>query len=174
MIPKHRRFVAEYKVDRNQTQAAIRAGYPKRSARQQAARLMTNAAIRAAIEADTVKAEGKAGITQERVLSELALLAFSDLTHYSVSDDGDVELTAAAPAGAMRALQSIKRRITITGIGDAARTTTEVEIKLWDKPGPLKLAGRHVGVKGFHDRVEVTDPDGKPVTFTLSLDARDR
>lgn len=154
-------------MDLNSTRAAIRAGYSKKTARVQGSRLLTNAAIRAAIEKGQARVEAKADITQERVLAELALLAFSDVTHYIADDAGNVTLAAEAPAGAMRALQSIKRRITSTGSGEQARTTTEVEVKLWDKPGPLKLAGRHVGL--FPDKVEVTGKDGGPVEATVAF-----
>lgn len=80
------------------------------------------------------------------MLSELELLAFSDLTYYEVDDSGDIRLADNAPAGAMRALQSIKRRITTRGTGENHEVTREVELRLWDKPGPLKLAGQHVGL----------------------------
>ena len=39
---RQRRFIQEYLKDPNQTQAAIRAGYAKRSAQQTSSRLMSN------------------------------------------------------------------------------------------------------------------------------------
>jgi phage terminase small subunit len=165
------RFVQEYLLDLNATQAAIRAGYSAKTARQQGARLLAEAAIEAAIQAAQGKRAVKTGITQERVLEELALLAFSDLEHYTVSDNGDVELAEGAPAGAMRALQAIERRVSTDKDGNVERT---VKLKLWDKPGPLKLAGRHVGLRAFMDRLEVTGKDGDPIAFTLDLETRER
>lgn len=47
---KKRAFIEEYLIDFNGNQAAIRAGYSKRTARSQAHRLLTNADIQAAIE----------------------------------------------------------------------------------------------------------------------------
>jgi phage terminase small subunit len=161
--PRQQRFVAEYLVDLNATQAAIRAGYSKKTAVVQGPRLLGNVEVAEAIERGKTRLQVKTEITQERVLSELALLAFSDLTHYVLDDDGHVELLEGAPDGAMRALQSIKRKVTTTGSGDQARTSREVEIKLWDKPGPLRLAGKHADVHGFADRMEVTGKDGGPV-----------
>lgn len=126
----------------NGTKAATLAGYSKTSARRIATRLSSKAHVRAAI-----AERGKdAGITRERVLQELVLLGFSDVTHYVVDDDGQVTLAAGAPPGAMRGLQSIKRKTTITSTKDRDTTVHDVEIKLWDKPGPLKLAGQHVGL----------------------------
>jgi len=47
--PKRRRFVEEYRVDWNATQAAIRAGYSPRSARQHASYLLTKHDIQEAL-----------------------------------------------------------------------------------------------------------------------------
>jgi phage terminase small subunit len=152
MTPKQTRFVAEYLIDLNATQAAIRAGYSRNGAEVTGSKLLRIAKVAAALQiAQTARATAT-GITQARVLLELEGLAFSDLTHYTVSDGGDVQLSGEAPAGAMRALQSIKRKITTVGRGRDAVTTREVEIRLWDKPGPLKLAGQHVGI--LSDKVQ--------------------
>ena len=47
---KQQRFIDEYLVDLNATQAAIRAGYSERTASAQGSRLLTNVNIRARIE----------------------------------------------------------------------------------------------------------------------------
>jgi phage terminase small subunit len=161
LSPKQAKFVSEYLIDLNATQAAIRAGYSAKTADVQGPRLLGNVGVAAAIQEAQGRVEAKAEITQARVLTELALLAFSDLTHYVVDDNGDVKLAEGAPDGAMRALQSIKRKITSRKVGDEWETTRDVEIRLWDKPGPLKLAGRHVGL--FADKVELTGPNGGPI-----------
>ena len=49
MTPKQQRFIEEYLVDHNATQAAIRAGYSPRTAPVQASRLLTNANMQNAI-----------------------------------------------------------------------------------------------------------------------------
>lgn len=144
--PNQARFVEEYLVDLNATQAAIRAGYSAKTAEVQGPRLLGNARIRAAIEVGVHARSERTGITQDRVLRELELLSFSDLQHYRVTWKGDVVLVPGAPSGAMRALASIKRRISTRGTGKKKETVVDVEIKLWDKPGPLRLAGQHVGL----------------------------
>lgn len=68
---KERRFVAEYLIDQNGTQAAIRSGYSKRSAKELAHRLLTKAHIRAAIDEKLTKVEEKALVTKEYVLTAL-------------------------------------------------------------------------------------------------------
>jgi phage terminase small subunit len=158
LSPRQKRFVAEYLVDLNATQAAIRAGYSARTAEQQGPRLLGNVGIAAALQEARVKLQIRTDITQDRVLAELALLAFSDVSHFQVNDAGHLQLAPHAPLAAMRSVSSIKRSVTVDKQGGVTR---DVEIKLWDKPGPLKLAGRHVGL--FPDRVEVTGKDGGPV-----------
>lgn len=161
MTPKQERFVAEYLVDLNATQAAVRAGYSAKRASEIGWQLLQKTTVAQAIaEAQATRAE-QVGITQTRVLAELELLAFSNLEHYTVNDVGDVTLADGAPVGAMRALQSIKRKIITRGKGFDKEVTREVEIRLWDKPGPLKLAGQHVGL--FADKHELTGKNGKPI-----------
>lgn len=163
MTPRQQRFVGEYLVDLNGTQAAIRAGYSPKTANPAASRLLANVTIREAIETAQAKRAARTEITQDRVLDELSLLAFSNLEHYSVSDTGDVALTEGAPVGAMRALQSIKRRITTRNRGEDSEVIREVEIRLWDKPGPLKLAGQHVGI--LVDKMEHKVSEMRPLVI---------
>lgn len=75
---KQAAFVAEYAVDRNATQAAIRAGYSAKTAASQGERLLRNVEVKQAIDASQRSLATQAGITAERVLRERARLAFSD------------------------------------------------------------------------------------------------
>lgn len=170
LTPRLARFVAEYLVDLCGKAAAIRAGYSPGTAEAHGSRILRLPAVARAVMAGMEKRTARTGISQDRVLEELALLAFSDVTHYEVDDEGNVTVTPDAPPGAMRALQSIKRRFTTTGTGKNATTTTDVELKLWDKPAPLKLAGRHVDTHGFADRVEVTGKNGAPLEAVTKVE----
>ena len=76
---KHARFVAEYLVDLNATQAAIRAGYSAKTAEQQGYRLLRNVQIAAAVAEGHRKRLNRLDITAERVLNEVARIAFSDI-----------------------------------------------------------------------------------------------
>lgn len=158
LTPRQEMFVAEYLIDLNATQAAIRAGYSAKGADVTGSKLLVNPKVAAAVTAAKAARAEKTGITQDRVLVELALLAFSDHTHYEVDDEGTLELAGEAPDGAHRSIASVKRRIRTDKDGAVTR---EVELKLWDKPGMLRLAGRHVGL--FPDRMELTGKDGQPL-----------
>ncbi len=71
LTPKQRCFVEEYPVDLNATQAAIRAGYSAKTAKQQGARLLTNVDVAAAIQAAMDARSERTGITQDYVLSTI-------------------------------------------------------------------------------------------------------
>ena len=164
--PRQAAFVAEYLIDLNGTQAAIRAGYSPATANEQASRLLTDVNIAAAVERGKAQRISRVNVTQDQVLQEMALLANSCLEHYCVDDEGQVRLTEGAPDGAMRAIQSIKKktRVQYDKDGNITGKTYDVEVKLWDKPQPLKLMGRHVGL--FPDRVEHTGKGGGPIELT--------
>jgi phage terminase small subunit len=177
LTPRQGRFVEEYLIDLNATQAAIRAGYAPKDADVQGPRLLGNVGVSRAIASAKAERSKRTEITQERVLRELALLAFSDQTHYQHDNLGNITLAPDAPEGAMRALAVVKRRITSIGGAEAngksdgpAISTAEVEVRLWDKPGMLKLAGRHVGL--FPDKIEVTGKDGKDLIPVARVDLR--
>lgn len=161
--PRHRKFVAEYLVSGNATQSALASGYKAASAASQGNALLQNPKIIAGLAEARAKLEINSDITQGRVLAELALLAFSSVEHYTVDECGHVIANEGAPKGAMRAISSIKRKTFTDKDGQVSR---EVEIKLWDKPGPLKLAGRHVGL--FPDKVELTTKDDQPIAIIIN------
>lgn len=68
---KRKRFVQEYLIDLNGTQAAIRAGYARSGAHTEACRLLTDPKVKAMIEEGQRKMAAKADVTQEYVISEL-------------------------------------------------------------------------------------------------------
>ena len=78
LTPKQERFVQEYLVDLNATQAAIRAGYSERTARAIGQENLTKPDIQTAIQEARAKSAQKLEITRERVLQEYARLAFFD------------------------------------------------------------------------------------------------
>lgn len=78
LTPRQAAFIAEYLIDRNATQAAIRAGYSKKTAGQIGDENLKKPEIRAAIDAGLARLSGKIEITAERVLRERARLAFFD------------------------------------------------------------------------------------------------
>lgn len=155
-------FVTEYLVDLNGTQAAIRAGYSSNGANVTAVRLLSDPTIADAVERAKAQRSARVNVQQDSVLHEMSLLANSRIDHYLIDDAGNIELAAGAPEGALAAIKSKKSKKTVREDKDGNMTVTyEVDIQLWDKPGTLKLMGRHIGL--FPDKVELSGPNGKPV-----------
>ena len=76
LTPKQKRFVDEYLIDLNATQAAIRAGYSKKTAQEQSARLLSKVIVSEAVAKKRKQLEHETGITRERIVREMARLAF--------------------------------------------------------------------------------------------------
>ncbi|MFC4729104.1 terminase small subunit [Coralloluteibacterium thermophilus] len=74
LTPKQARFVSEYLKDQNATQAAIRAGYSRGTAKQQGSRLLTNADVAAAVEKGQSRVAAKAEMTVQGHLADLKKL----------------------------------------------------------------------------------------------------
>jgi phage terminase small subunit len=146
LTARQRAFVVAVVSGMNAHRAAVEAGY--KASRSTGATLMRRPAIREAINAARAVQAADAGFTQADVLRELRSLAWSNVTHYYVTEAGELAATENAPPNAMAAVSSIKYR---THTDKAGGTTQEVEFKLWDKPGTLKLAGRHIGL--FPERI---------------------
>ena len=79
MTPKQDRFVAEYLVDLNATQAALRAGYSPRTAPQQGSRLLKNVEVQAAIAGQQAQQLEAVEVRIEDVLRDLKAIAHTDL-----------------------------------------------------------------------------------------------
>ena len=82
LTPKQRQFVIEYIIDWNATQAAIRAGYSKKTAGQIGEQNLKKLDIQTAIQDAMVKREERTEITGDRVVHELAKIAFAKITDY--------------------------------------------------------------------------------------------
>jgi phage terminase small subunit len=157
---KQSAFVREYLLDSNGTQAAIRAGYSPNTATEIASELLTLPRVAAAVARGQAARLAAVNISVESVLNEFNILASSCVEHYVLDDFGQLRAADDAPEGAMRAVKSIKRKVRHDKDGSV---TYDVSFELWDKPGSMKLLGKHAGVKACSDRMEVTGPDGGPI-----------
>lgn len=83
LTPKQQRFVDEFMVDLNATQAAIRAGYSPDTSRQMGAENLSKPVIQAAIADARRQQQERTGITADRVLREIAYVALADARELS-------------------------------------------------------------------------------------------
>src|SRR5262245_41816636 len=79
LTPKQERFIAEYLKDLNGKQAAIRAGYKPSNAESTASTLLQDPKVSQAVAAGKAEQLAVAGLSAQRVLDELARVAFSDI-----------------------------------------------------------------------------------------------
>lgn len=92
LSPKRKRFVEEYLVDFNGAQAAIRAGYSKKTARTQAERLLTKVDVKEAVAEGQARKREESELSQIRVLEEFATIALSNISDFLSFGPGGVIL----------------------------------------------------------------------------------
>lgn len=166
LTAKQQRFVDEYLIDLNASQAAIRSGYSEATARSQGQRMLTNADIAEAVNRAIEDRAKRVGVTQDMVLRELAKMGFSNMLDYlTPRNDGLVSIDFSALT---REQASAIQEVTIDQVrlpekdekGNDVRAD-RVKFKLADKRGSLELLGKHLGM--FKDKLEVTGSEGGPL-----------
>ena len=155
LTPKRMRFVDEWLIDFNGKQAAIRAGYSAKTAEATAARLLRNVKVQAEISRRQKDLQRRTEVSQERVVKELARIAFADVTDYAYVMQAIIErdgVKVPVESAVMKETCDLTddQRAAIASIKQGANG---VEIKLHDKIKALELLGRHIGM--FNDKLEV-------------------
>lgn len=151
--PMQRRFVEEYKIDLNGTQAAIRAGYSPKTAGCQAFDLLKKPEIQAAIAEAQKRCCDATDISAEKVLRELALIAFARVSDiYDVGSDGTVKLKSMDEMSEHG--KALISDITITNRTTDFGETQTVRVKLADRTKPLELLGKRLAL--FTEKVDVS------------------
>ena len=144
LTAKQQLFAAEYLVDLNAAQAAIRAGYAKKGARQTGHRLLTNVDIAAAVAAKQAAQLNATDLTAERVKRELAWMAFSNLQDLK-DEDGNWLPMSQWPRGAAAAVARVKVRKDNLTAGDGVQEVV-VDVQMWNKNQAIDSAMKHLGM----------------------------
>lgn len=147
MTEKQKRFVEEYLIDLNATQAAIRAGFSVKTANEQGSRMLANVSIQTAISKAMAERSKRTGVNQDRIVLELAKIAFVNAGDVINMDEATVKEDAATDDVA--AIQSIRVKIFPTKDGDGI----EREVKLEPKLKAIELLGKHLGM--WNDKLDV-------------------
>lgn len=174
LTPKQETFVLEYLKDLNGTQAAIRAGYSARTANEQSSRLLANANVSEAVSRARAERAGRLGLTADRVLEEIAAIAFARMPEYVEWGRDDQmqlkpsdELTDKQAAAVSQVVES-EKFIKSLDHGDQL-LSRERTIKLHDKLSALEKLCKHLGL--MPDRKEISGPGGDAVQ--VEVKARD-
>jgi len=143
MTNKQKAFVDEYLVDLNATQAAIRAGYTPTNADNIGGQLMAKSRVAEAIARAMAERSRRTGVTADRVVNELAKIAFSNI--YDIVDVNYGLVKGDASRDDRAAIQSVKVKNSDIGV--------EREVRLYDKLRALEQLGRHLGL--FNDKFKL-------------------
>jgi phage terminase small subunit len=156
LTAKQQRFVDEYLIDLNATQAAIRAGYSEKTAYSIGEENLKKPDIKAAIALGREKLQERTEVTQDRVINELAKLGFFDPRKF-FNPDGTARNITELDDTTAAAIVSIEVFEEYEGRGDErAFIGYTKKYKLADKRAALVDLGKHLGM--FIDRKEVGAP----------------
>lgn len=142
LTPKQERFCREYIIDLNGRQAAIRAGYSENSAAEIASENLIKPNIATRIQELNIDRQNATGITANRVIEELARIAFSDIRNVLTVDNAlaDVKQLDDDISSAIASIKVTEDK----SMGEVIGETKEV--KLWDKLRALDALGKHFGI----------------------------
>jgi len=157
---KQQRFIDEYMIDFNGTQAAIRAGYSPRTAGVQAYQLVTDARIQAELKSRTAKLSEQASITVAEIVERLAAILRATMRDYlRVTAKGELALDfSRATPQQMAAVQHLEID---RAAGEDADGAKKFRLRLYDKIAAADKLLRHLGA--YRDRVEHSGPEGGPI-----------
>lgn len=136
MTEKQKRFVEEYLIDLNAKQAAIRAGYSVKNADKIGSELLGKTGVRQAVSEAIAERSRRTGVNQDRVVRELARIAFSNFS--DIVDPDTARIREDATEDDLACIQSIKIKPNEFG--------TEREVRLFDKRAALVDLGKHLGM----------------------------
>jgi phage terminase small subunit len=147
--PKQKQFCEEYVIDKDVTHAAIRAGYSAKSAHVTGSRLLKNAKVKEYISTLAKKVSDKLEITTERVLDEIASMAFYDVADLVEISDGNEITGLTCPQDIRKLPRNIRRAIT----GWKYDALGNFIIKLADRSKALDQLARHLSL--YNDKIEL-------------------
>lgn len=149
---RQRKFIDEYSLDLNATNAAIRAGYAKRSARQIGSTLLLNPIVSKALDGVLQKRSRATKIDAAWVLKRLAAEAEADVADL-YNEAGGLK--------PIREWPEIWRRGLVAGLDVSQSTGPDgstcgevVKVRLSDRVKRLELIGKHIGVNAFQEVVQ--------------------
>lgn len=179
LTPKREQFCQEYLIDLNGAEAAIRAGYARSGAKQEAYRLMARPEVQERIAALQAARSERTSITADRVLEEAGRIGFAKITdlvrwgvkevaigfdgdgkRLSPQDIGDAVVVHHELAPFLEPIDSDDLPDHVkAAVAEVALTKDGLKLKMHGKVEALNLAARHLGM--FVDRHEVSGPGGK-------------
>ena len=170
LTEKQKRFVEEYLVDLNATQAAIRAGYAEKTADVQGPRLLGNVRVQGEIQQAMAERSARTEITQDMVIQELARIAFANGTDFAKVVSREVPTAIIDEEGNPQQVMSVVQTVWLmdtdslapdkrAAIASIKEGKFGIEVKSYDKVKALELLGQHLGMFTGKDGQNSETPD---------------
>lgn len=153
LTPKQERFVQEYLVDLNATQAAIRAGYSEANASRIASELLDKTHVRELIDEARAERSEKTKIDAHWVLERLAAEAVADVGDLYDENGKFLPVKDWPLIWRQGLVAGVKTHVSEDGVAI-------IDVKLSDRVRRLELIGKHIGVNAFQDVVQHKGLDG--------------
>lgn len=170
MTERQKRFCNEYLIDLNVTQAAIRAGYTPKYANKKAYELLDKPEIKEYLDKKIKDRGQRTEITQDKVVNELAAIAFSNASDFfkvidkTVTVGGSIVLDDEGNPRTYKDVEFVNTdklsEANKKVISSIKQGSNGLEIKLNDKLKALELLGKHLGM--FKDKVELSGNVNNP------------
>ncbi|KEO81048.1 hypothetical protein EL26_22990 [Tumebacillus flagellatus] len=156
MTPKQQRFVDEYLLDLNATQAAVRAGYSVKTAEQQGYQLLQKPSVREAVDRALAARSARVQIDADWVLLRLIKLADFDLRDFAWLETVTVQAKQKDGSVVEYQVQEVRFNENFDGkiAGALSKGKDGLKMELPDRVQVLKLIGQHLGM--FKEKVEAT------------------
>lgn len=158
LTPKQQRFVQEYLIDLNASAAAERAGFSAHMAKSIGWELLRKPHVAAAIEKEIAAREKRTRVTADRVLEQIARIAFFDPRKMFASDGSlrPIDTLGDDEAAAIASFEA-----TETAAGVVVR-----KVRLADKLRALELIGRHLGL--LQDKLTLRSDPENPISALIA------
>jgi phage terminase small subunit len=146
LSPKQEKFVDEFLIDLNATQAAIRAGYSPKTAQPASSRLLSNVMVQAKIQERRESAQKRAEVSLDDVLRQYKRIAFAGMSKFvKINSQGEpeVDLSNCTPEDLDLLAET---QIEAFSESDGTRQVRRVKIKTLDRLKALETLGKHLGL----------------------------
>lgn len=145
LTEKQQRFVGEYLIMLNATQAAISAGYSPKTAKQQGSRLLTNVDVQRSIQKGRDAMQKRLEVSLDAVVAELIRVAFTGMSRFVVINEVGEPVIHLADCSEAEIDLLAEVHIEEIILIKEERRTQRVRIKVLDRLKALELLGNFLG-----------------------------
>lgn len=151
--PKQQRFIEEYMIDLNGTAAAIRTGYSPKTARVQAAKMLTIPIIKSSVLSLKAERAQRLRVDADEVLENWVLFNRSNIADY-LDAAGNVDLSQCT-RDQLQALSEYSTDVTTDSDG---KRHVKTKIRLVDRLRSSEMTAKHIGLFEADNRQKADKP----------------